>query len=111
MLNRFFIALREYAYGARRSVPGLDGLRAICVVFVVVSHLAGTAHFPLHHNLSTYRLGEFAVRVFFVISGFLITSILLAELRRKGDIFLGWFYFRLALRLLPSPALDLPLLG
>jgi peptidoglycan/LPS O-acetylase OafA/YrhL len=102
MLNRFFIALREYGFGARRTVPSLDGLRAICMVFVLVSHLAGTAHFPLHHNLSTYRLGEFAVRVFFVISGFLITSILLVELRRKGDISLGRFYFRRALRLFPA---------
>jgi peptidoglycan/LPS O-acetylase OafA/YrhL len=102
MLNRFFIALREYGYGAQRSLPGLDGLRAICIVFVLVSHLAGTAHFPLPHNLSTSRLGEFGVRVFFVISGFLITSILLAELRRKDDISLGRFYFRRTLRLLPA---------
>jgi peptidoglycan/LPS O-acetylase OafA/YrhL len=102
MFNRVFIALRQYGFGAQRSVPSLDGLRAICMAFVLISHLAGTQNFPLHHDLSTYRLGEFGVRVFFVISGFLITSILLSELQRKGDISLRRFYFRRALRLFPA---------
>jgi peptidoglycan/LPS O-acetylase OafA/YrhL len=102
MFNRFFIALQEYGFGARRAVPSLDGLRAISIVFVLVAHLSGTSHFPLHLNFSTSRLGEFGVRVFFVISGFLITSILLAELGRKGDISLRRFYFRRALRLFPA---------
>jgi peptidoglycan/LPS O-acetylase OafA/YrhL len=102
MFNRFFIALQEYGFGAKRSVPSLDGLRAISIVFVLVAHLSGTQNFPIQLHHSAYRLGEFGVRVFFVISGFLITSILLSELQRKGDISLRRFYFRRALRLFPA---------
>ena len=47
-------------------------------------------------------MAEFGVRVFFVISGYLITSILLAELSRKGSISLSRFYFRRTMRLFPA---------
>jgi peptidoglycan/LPS O-acetylase OafA/YrhL len=100
MFNRAFIALRRYGFGSQRSVPSLDGLRAISIVFVLVSHLTGTRGFP---NISALLgLGELGVRVFFVISGYLITSILLGELKRTGTVSLVRFYFRRTLRLFPA---------
>jgi peptidoglycan/LPS O-acetylase OafA/YrhL len=101
MLKRLFVALRQFGFGTQRTVPSLDGLRAISIAFVLVSHLTGTRHFP--GGLARLgKLGEFGVRVFFVISGYLITSILLAELRRKARISLPRFYFRRMLRLFPA---------
>jgi peptidoglycan/LPS O-acetylase OafA/YrhL len=103
MLNRVFIALRRYGFGTQRSVPSLDGLRAISIAFVFIAHLTGTRHFPgALSPLSKLGLGEFGVRVFFVISGYLITSILLDELQRKGSINLSRFYFRRMMRLFPA---------
>ncbi len=102
MFNRAFLALKAYAFGTQRAIPGLDGLRAISIAFVLAAHLNGTQHFPGIVNLIPGDLGSFGVRVFFVISGYLITSILLSELRRTGDISLRRFYFRRTLRLFPA---------
>jgi peptidoglycan/LPS O-acetylase OafA/YrhL len=104
MLNRFFVALRQFGFGTQRTVPSLDGLRAISIAFVLVAHLTTSGqtpggYFPL---APLGKLGEFGVRVFFVISGYLITSILLAELRREDWISLPRFYFRRMLRLFPA---------
>jgi peptidoglycan/LPS O-acetylase OafA/YrhL len=73
---------------------GLDGLRAIAVVLVVVYHL-----FP-----QLVPGGFVGVDVFFVISGFLITSLLLREHTRTGTIALVPFWQRRARRLLPALA-------
>jgi len=100
MLNRISLALRAYGFGSQRAIPGLDGLRAISIVFVLLAHLSGTRHFPNSRWLM--GLGELGVRVFFVISGYLITTILLEELGRKGTISLPRFYFRRAMRLFPA---------
>jgi peptidoglycan/LPS O-acetylase OafA/YrhL len=75
---------------------GLDGLRAIAVGLVVVYHLFPPAALPG---------GFIGVDVFFVISGFLITSLLLREHARTGTIRLGSFWKRRARRLLPALAL------
>lgn len=88
--------------GGERRIPSLDGLRAISITLVLISHLAGTRNFPLsaaHGN--ALGLGAFGVTVFFVISGFLITGLLLNELDRYGRIDLGRFYFRRTLRIFP----------
>lgn len=101
MLKRLFVALRQFGFGTQRTVPSLDGLRAISIAFVLAGHVI----FAGHLSGGLYRLGnlgEFGVRIFFVISGYLITSILLAELRRKGTISLPLFYFRRMLRLFPA---------
>ena len=98
MLGRLFTALRAYGFGNQRTVPSLDGMRAVSIMFVLFAHLSLTRHFPV--NLGA--LGQFGVRVFFVISGYLITSILLKELDRRGSISLGRFYFRRTLRLFPA---------
>nr|WP_274637633.1 acyltransferase family protein [Microbacterium bovistercoris] len=80
----------------RARFTGLDGLRAVAVVLVVVYHL-----FPGWW----LRSGFIGVDVFFVISGFLITSLLLRERERTGRIALVDFWRRRARRLLPALAL------
>jgi len=101
MFNRLFVALRQYGFGTQRTVPSLDGLRAISIAFVLVAHLI-----PAGHGSGAIsrvgQLGEFGVRIFFVISGYLISSILLAELGREDWISLPRFYFRRMLRLFPA---------
>ncbi|MFK4808377.1 acyltransferase family protein, partial [Microbacterium sp. ZW CA_36] len=74
---------------------GLDGMRAIAVTLVVVYHL-----FPPH----VLPGGFLGVDVFFVISGFLITSLLLREHTATGRVALGRFWQRRARRLLPALA-------
>jgi len=77
---------------------GLDGLRAIAVILVVAYHLFPPAVLPG---------GFVGVDVFFVISGFLITSLLLRERAATGGVALGRFWQRRARRLLPALALVL----
>ncbi len=84
-------------------IPSLDGLRAVSIVPVLVSHAAGTQGFvSLEAIRPLGRLGAVGVRVFFVISGYLITSLLLAEMRRTGTISLRGFYIRRAFRIFPA---------
>lgn len=71
--------------------PDIEGLRAIAVTLVVLSH----------SGVATFAGGYIGVDVFFVISGFLITTRLLEELRSSGRISLRSFYARRMLRLLP----------
>ena len=73
-------------------VPGLDGLRAIAVTLVIAAHL----------GIRPLDGGTIGVHIFFVLSGFLITSLLLQEGAQHGNIALGVFYARRALRLLPA---------
>ena len=79
--------------------PGLDGLRALAVIGVLLYH-AGVRWMPG---------GLLGVDLFFVISGFLITSLLIAELQRSGRIALAGFYGRRARRLFPALAAVLAL--
>jgi peptidoglycan/LPS O-acetylase OafA/YrhL len=72
--------------------PGLDGLRALAVVAVIVYHL----------NSSWLPGGFFGVDVFFVVSGYLITSLLVSEFHRLGRVELRRFWLARARRLLPS---------
>src|ERR1700722_6727168 len=102
MLERLFSALRTYGFGNQRTVPSLDGMRAVSIMFVLFAHLSLTRHSPANLVSAGAMLGQFGVRVFFVISGYLITSILLKELNRRGSISLGRFYFRRTLRLFPA---------
>ncbi|MET0811637.1 MAG: acyltransferase family protein, partial [Microbacterium sp.] len=89
---------REAGSGAvpGRRYAGLDGLRAIAVTLVVGYHLFPPAVLPG---------GFVGVDVFFVISGFLITTLLLREHAATGRIRLGAFWIRRARRLLPALAL------
>jgi peptidoglycan/LPS O-acetylase OafA/YrhL len=81
-------------------IPSLDGLRAISIGMVIFAHLSGTRFFP-SFVAGRRDLGNIGVRVFFVISGFLITTLLLQELAAKGRISLPLFYLRRSLRIFP----------
>jgi len=72
--------------------PGLDGLRALAVIAVLLYHA----------DLAWIPGGFLGVEVFFVISGYLITALLLAEWRQRGRIDLKGFWMRRARRLLPA---------
>ena len=82
-------------------IPSLDGLRALSIGMVLFAHLLGTQNFPLTTALLPLPWGSLGVRIFFVISGFLITSLLLKELDQTKRIHLGRFYFRRTLRIFP----------
>ena len=77
---------------ARDRLAGLDGLRALAIVLVLAYHL-----FP-----GLAPGGFIGVDVFFVVSGYLITALLVAEYRVHGRIALGRFWARRARRLLPA---------
>ena len=82
----------DHTTGALRYLAGLDGLRALAVLAVL-----------LYHALPELLPGGFlGVDVFFVISGFLITSLLVREWRQVGKIALKEFWLRRARRLLPA---------
>jgi peptidoglycan/LPS O-acetylase OafA/YrhL len=72
-------------------------------MIVLLAHLWGTRHFPMQGaGRGAMELGALGVKVFFVISGFLITGLLMGEARETGGINLGRFYFRRTLRIFPA---------
>jgi peptidoglycan/LPS O-acetylase OafA/YrhL len=90
----------------RGRIASLDGLRAVAILLVIKSHLSGSFYivpflgagrFPVR-----FTLGSLGVRIFFVISGLLITTLLLREIEETGRISLKQFYVRRALRILPA---------
>ena len=85
----------------KHRVASLDGLRAVSIFMVVLGHTL--SHTQLPQPLYRFaRYGEPGVDVFFVISGFLITTLLLKEREKTGTISLGRFYLRRAYRILPA---------
>ena len=77
----------------KQHLGGLDGLRAVAVLAVILYHL----------NLSNFFSGGFlGVDIFFTLSGFLITSLLLKEYEKTQTIDLKIFYVRRMKRLLPA---------
>src|ERR687894_1117737 len=78
--------------GSLPYLPGLDGLRALAVIAVLLYH-AGISWIPG---------GFLGVEVFFVLSGYLITALLLAEWRTKGSVDVKAFWLGRARRLLPA---------
>src|SRR5438067_9235021 len=87
----------------------LDVLRAVAILLVASGHMA--AAFAIPRDISTFakplwvaliQLAVAGVDIFFVLSGFLIGGMLIAELRDTGTINLARFYTRRALRLWPS---------
>jgi peptidoglycan/LPS O-acetylase OafA/YrhL len=88
------------APGAGR-MPSLDGLRAVSILLVLWSHVNGRVGFPPMPKFVT-SLGDFGVRVFFVISGYLITTLLIGEQAKTGTISLKGFYVRRVYRIFPA---------
>ncbi|MFM2078206.1 MAG: hypothetical protein RJA49_2096, partial [Actinomycetota bacterium] len=77
--------------------PAIDGVRAVAVTLVVLFHL----------GLTWMPAGYLGVSVFFTLSGYLITALLLAEFGRGGGVSFRRFYARRARRLLPASLLVL----
>ena len=74
-----------------RHVPQLDGIRAIAVLIVMISH----------GGLGKYVPGGFGVTIFFFLSGYLITSLLRVEVACNGRVDFKAFYIRRTLRIMP----------
>src|SRR5476649_95769 len=72
--------------------PHLDGLRAVAVYLVVL----------FHAGLTSFSGGYIGVDVFFVLSGYLVTQLLLRDITGRGSIRFGRFYARRFRRLLPA---------
>jgi peptidoglycan/LPS O-acetylase OafA/YrhL len=83
-----------------RRLPSLDGIRGIAILIVLLAHASHTAHFPLPAWL--VDRGLLGVQIFFVLSGYLITTLLLEERSKTGTIDLRRFYLRRALRIFPA---------
>lgn len=82
-------------------MPGLDGARALAIVLVVVSHIAP----------GVFLGGGLGVDLFFVLSGYLITGILVKERARTGTIRLKRFYLRRFIRLYPELLVVVAVMG
>jgi peptidoglycan/LPS O-acetylase OafA/YrhL len=86
-----------------KRIPSLDGIRAISIVTVVLGHLL--ASWRTRHNLNPTLAGMVqgyqGVFIFFVISGYLITTLLVREYDRRGTIRFGRFYYRRFFRIVP----------
>ncbi|WP_417067681.1 acyltransferase family protein [Niveibacterium terrae] len=84
-------------------IASLDGLRALAITLVIAMHLHSGHTIPaLDYLWRCELLGDIGVRIFFVISGFLITTLLSGEFRARGEISLRHFYLRRALRIWPA---------
>jgi peptidoglycan/LPS O-acetylase OafA/YrhL len=82
-------------------IPSLDGLRALSILLVLVGHLAYSTGAPIRESWLTAAYAHHGVRIFFIISGFLITTLLLREREKAGSVDLKQFYIRRAYRILP----------
>jgi len=81
------------AFQNAKYFPALDGMRALCVFLVMFTHL--------HVAVPQWVLGQLGVDVFFVLSGFLITTLLVREKERTQGISLSGFYTRRFFRIVP----------
>lgn len=81
-------------------IHSLNGVRAICISMVLLAHVAGTRNFPASRVLEAY--GNPGVRIFLILSGYLITLQLLKEHGKTGRISLRNFYTRRAYRIFPA---------
>lgn len=81
----------------------LNGVRSIAALMVIVSHIElNKSYFGFSNTFESVKhLGELGVSLFFVLSGFLITYLLLKEKKEQGKINIKFFYFRRVLRIWP----------
>jgi peptidoglycan/LPS O-acetylase OafA/YrhL len=97
--ERYPIGVKSKLLVSAQRIPSLDGLRAISITLVVLSHLVKWKHVSLG-PVQTY--GDLGVHIFFVLSGYLITNLLLREHERSFTISLRDFYIRRAFRIFPA---------
>src|SRR5215217_6863548 len=84
-------------------IKSIDGLRALSIIMVLLDHVAPTmpkeiTSFFLYQFIATSGIG---VKIFFVISGYLITKLLMIEKEKTGSINIKHFYLRRAFRIFP----------
>src|SRR5579859_4153209 len=91
-------------YQATTFRPGFDGLRALGFLLVVTAHVPAVPLF-------SYLQGWTAVWVFFAISGYLVTMLLIREERKTGGIAFGAFLIRRGLRIVPAYAVAILVYG
>jgi len=87
-----------------RNIPSLDGLRAFSILLVLFAHSSWYLPSRLAQNSIFHSIignGQHGVAVFFVISGYLITTLLLREFGKTGSVSLKHFYFRRTMRIFP----------
>jgi peptidoglycan/LPS O-acetylase OafA/YrhL len=84
-----------------RSIPSLDGLRAVAILLVISAHCWEKAIRSPAMGAYLFELGGEGVYLFFIISGFLITFLLIREKSASGNVDLKSFYFRRTLRIFP----------
>ena len=77
-------------------------MRGVAILLVLLSHLEMPSVVGPQGAEWIARLGDFGVKIFFVLSGFLITALLVGEHRRNGRIAVGRFYLRRAFRIFPA---------
>jgi peptidoglycan/LPS O-acetylase OafA/YrhL len=99
-----------------RYIPTLDGWRAVAIVTVMLQHasdqISATAGSWIDPVMDVFHEnGRFGVYIFFAISGYLITTLLLQELERTSGASLAAFYVRRAFRILPPLIVVLAVMG
>ena len=100
---QFPVIESEPTWLRRGKIPALDGLRFLAILGVLLSHTRWSIGFPSHKLIHYVALqGALGVDLFFVISGFLITTLLARELEHHHGLNLRKFYFRRCMRILPA---------
>lgn len=82
-------------------LPGLNGIRAIAAISVIISHIGIHLDYFGFKNIRAYSLADYGVTMFFALSGFLITYLILIEKRLYQKINIRQFYIRRVLRIWP----------
>lgn len=105
-LDKYFrMTSKKESFEMQRGdrISGLDGLRAIAIILVIGAH-ASRDLLDVENSLWLLPItnGSFGVRLFFVLSGYLITRLLMREHERHGQISLRAFYMRRILRIFPA---------
>jgi peptidoglycan/LPS O-acetylase OafA/YrhL len=89
----------------KKYIPSITGVRALSILIVIFHHLRQVGTFGTFEIIYPFNFlldGNFGVNVFFVISGFLITTLLLEEEKSTGTISLKDFYIRRVFRIFPA---------
>jgi peptidoglycan/LPS O-acetylase OafA/YrhL len=84
----------------KERIGALDGWRGMAILLVLIDHAGELSHSSLIHKAT--RVGATGVGIFFALSGFLITSLLVSEKAKTGRILLARFYVRRIFRIVPS---------
>lgn len=90
-MSKLYLDINETNYRRLSNIPGLDGVRAVSILIVMISH----------SGMENLVPGVLGVTIFFFLSGFLITSLLFDEYGQNGCINIPSFYVRRFLRLYP----------